>query len=203
MADPTARELIRRLAQGLRDTEEALGVERWPISSTPSAIDLADEADAWLAANPEPVAGPTDEELLRTYGGAKRDHCYDGPIDDWPKRSERAATVHGLRAVLARYGHHPQPAATADPLAVKALAVLEAIAEMVAKDEPITLAKDWGFGGATLIAPDGSHTHIGGDDGKTRDENLALFVNGLYQLLVEGCGLSFVPSAPAKVEPQP
>lgn len=47
---------------------------------------------------------PTDEELLRTYGGAKRDHCYDGPIDDWPKRAERAATVHGLRAVLARWG---------------------------------------------------------------------------------------------------
>jgi hypothetical protein len=56
------------------------------------------------AALPVPV-GPTEEELLRTYGGAKRDHCYDGPIDDWPKRAERAATVHGLRAVLARWGN--------------------------------------------------------------------------------------------------
>jgi hypothetical protein len=54
-------------------------------------------------AQPEPQ-GPTDEELLRCYGLAKRDHCYEGPIDDWPKRAERAATVHGLHAVLARWG---------------------------------------------------------------------------------------------------
>jgi hypothetical protein len=49
---------------------------------------------------PEPE-GLTDEELLRAYGLAKRDHCYEGPIDDWPNRAERAATVHGLRAVIA------------------------------------------------------------------------------------------------------
>ena len=47
---------------------------------------------------------PTDDELLRTYGAAKRNHQYDGPNDDWPNRAERAATVCGLRAVLARYG---------------------------------------------------------------------------------------------------
>jgi hypothetical protein len=57
---------------------------------------------------PVPVAerlpeGVTDEELLRCYGLAKRDHCYEGPMDDWPKRAERAATVHGLRAILTRY----------------------------------------------------------------------------------------------------
>jgi hypothetical protein len=51
-------------------------------------------------AQPEPQE-LTDEELLRCYGLAKRDHCYEGPIDDWPKRAERAATVAGLRAVLA------------------------------------------------------------------------------------------------------
>ena len=51
-------------------------------------------------AQPEPE-GLTDEELLRCYGLAKRDHCYEGPIDDWPNRAERAATVHGLRAVIA------------------------------------------------------------------------------------------------------
>jgi hypothetical protein len=50
---------------------------------------------------PEP---PTDEELLRKYGVAKRDFCYEGPIDDWPKRAERAATIYGLRAVLERWG---------------------------------------------------------------------------------------------------
>jgi hypothetical protein len=64
---------------------------------------LATEARAALEAQPEPQ-GPTDEELLRCYGLAKRDHCYEGPIDDWPKRAERAATVHGLHAVLTRYG---------------------------------------------------------------------------------------------------
>jgi hypothetical protein len=52
-------------------------------------------------------SAPNDDELLRTYGVAKRDHCYEGPIDDWPKRAERAATVHGLRAVLARWGATP------------------------------------------------------------------------------------------------
>lgn len=51
-------------------------------------------------AQPEPQM-PTDEELLRTYGKAKRDYRYEGPLDDWPKQAERAATVHGLRAVLA------------------------------------------------------------------------------------------------------
>ena len=57
-----------------------------------------------LVAEPQPDP-PTDEELLRTYGLAKRDHCYEGPIDDWPRRVERAATVAGLRAVLARWGN--------------------------------------------------------------------------------------------------
>ena len=64
--------------------------------------ELFDRARDALA-QPEPE-GPTDEELLRIYGLAKRDHCYEGPIDDWPNRAERAATVHGLRAVLARWG---------------------------------------------------------------------------------------------------
>ena len=61
----------------------------------------------------QPVAeGPTDEELLRTYGIAKRDHCYEGDLDDWLKKSERAATVAGIRAALARWGRPtPQPVA--------------------------------------------------------------------------------------------
>ena len=42
----------------------------------------------------------TDDELLKIYGRAKRDFCYEGPIDDWPKRAERAATLAGLRAVI-------------------------------------------------------------------------------------------------------
>jgi hypothetical protein len=56
------------------------------------------------AALAEQPVKPTDEELLRTYGVAKRDHCYDGPFHNWARRAERAATIHGLRAVLARWG---------------------------------------------------------------------------------------------------
>jgi hypothetical protein len=62
------------------------------------------EASEQLGAIAGPAEAPTDDELLRTYGAAKRDHQYDGPNDDWPNRAERAATVCGLRAVLARYG---------------------------------------------------------------------------------------------------
>jgi hypothetical protein len=57
-------------------------------------------------AQPEPQM-PTDEELLRTYGKAMLDYCYEGPLDDWPKQAERAATVHGLRAVLAMLDRAP------------------------------------------------------------------------------------------------
>jgi len=59
------------------------------------------------------LAQPTDDELLRTYGAARAEHCYDPLIDGWePWQAERAATIHGLRAVLARWG---QPAATPVP----------------------------------------------------------------------------------------
>jgi hypothetical protein len=68
-------------------------------------------------AQPEPE-GLTDEELLRTYGKAKREHCYDGPIDDWPRREERAATVHGLRAVIAAdRAHYARPTIKPVPVA--------------------------------------------------------------------------------------
>lgn len=89
-----------------------------------------------------------------------------------------------------------------NPLTQQALEVLEALAELVVAGECLTIAKNWGFGGATLIAPDGSHTHVGGDWGETREENLALFVEGMHQLLVQGSGLSWAPAAqtPAKEE---
>ena len=79
-------------------------------------------------------------------------------------------------------------------LAAKALEVLEALADLVASGEKvsITIAHDWGFGGATLIAPNGAHTHVGGDWGETREENLALFVDGLHEQLVLNAGLSWV-----------
>jgi len=89
---------FRALCQELIDEIDA---KAYGIKSLPSSVAI-DRARTALA-QPEPQ-GPTDEELLRYYGLAKRDHCYEGPMDDWPKRAERAATVHGLRAVLARWG---------------------------------------------------------------------------------------------------
>jgi hypothetical protein len=74
----------------------------------------------------EVVAEISDEELLRTYGLAKRNHCYEGPIDDWPKRAERAATVCGLRAVLARYARPAiQPVPVSERLPIPATAQQE------------------------------------------------------------------------------
>jgi hypothetical protein len=78
-----------------------------------SRLSAASAALSTALAQTEPE-GPTDEELLRCYGLAKRDHCYEGPMDDWPKRAERAATVHGLRAVLA---HFARPAIEPVPVA--------------------------------------------------------------------------------------
>jgi len=72
----------------------------WPCHYQPELLDRARTA----LAQPEPE-GVGDEELLRCYGLAKRNHCYEGPMDDWAKRAERAATVHGLRAVLTCYAH--------------------------------------------------------------------------------------------------
>jgi hypothetical protein len=84
--------------------ELAKQLEGWQCYASPDGPNAEVLARARAAlAQPEPQ-GPTDEELLRCYGLAKRDHCYEGPIDDWPKRAERAATVHGLHAVLTRWG---------------------------------------------------------------------------------------------------
>jgi hypothetical protein len=94
----------------LRDRIEALEVGQQPlVNYAPVKPEYRDKLDRLIEQDrsnphqPEPE-GVIDDELLRTYGIAKRDYCYEGPSDDWPKRAERAATIHGLRAVLARYG---------------------------------------------------------------------------------------------------
>ena len=75
----------------------------------------------------------------------------------------------------------------------KALEVLRAIAKKLANDEKsaITLSHDWGFGSATVEIAGLGHTHVGIDIGDA-DDRLGSFVDGLYSLLVEGRGLSFV-----------
>ena len=77
----------------------------------------------------------------------------------------------------------------------KALAILRAIAESVkeeSENKKIEISPDWGFGTATITFADGSHTHIGSDSGND-DQNFEAFVDGLYELLCLGQGLSFVP----------
>ena len=98
MTDTTARDLIQRMAKELDTWLMAHHYGGVPPEIHYAAT-LVAEACAYLA-QPEPE-GLTDEELLRCYGLAKRDHCYEGPMDDWPKRAERAATVCGLRAIIA------------------------------------------------------------------------------------------------------
>lgn len=73
----------------------------------------------------------------------------------------------------------------------KALEVLRAIAKIAASGDSITIAEDFGFGSGTVIDKDGAHTHIGNDG--CDDERLCLvaFVDGLYDLLVNGRGLSW------------
>jgi hypothetical protein len=83
----------------------------------------------------------------------------------------------------------------------KSMAILAAIADMVAHSEQITIAPDWGYGSATLIHQDGSHTHVGGDYENSNEENLALFINGLHDQLVNGRGLSWVASFAPEAQP--
>jgi hypothetical protein len=91
-----------------------------PLFASPAAL-----------AQPEPAGEATDEELLRAYGLAKRDHCYEGPIDDWPKRAERAATVAGIRAAIALdRSRQPAPPAEALAEALAARPLLERVAAM-------------------------------------------------------------------------
>ena len=82
----------------------------------------------------------------------------------------------------------------------KALAVLRAIAESVreeSENRKIEISSDWGYGTATIMLADGSHTHIGSDSGND-DQNFEAFVDGLYKLLCQGQGLSFVPTKRSK-----
>jgi hypothetical protein len=82
-----------------------------------------------------------------------------------------------------------------------ALTVIDHIGKRAAAGERLTICTDWGYGTATLITGDGSHTHIGGAWAAREKENLAMLVRGLYDQLVEGQGLSWVH--PQDREPQP
>lgn len=74
----------------------------------------------------------------------------------------------------------------------KALSILLSLAQAAASGNSLTIANDWGFGSATLIDPDGSHTHFGSDHCESDQRCFEAFVDGLHGLLVEKRGLSWV-----------
>lgn len=93
MTDP--RDLIQRLADALFDAT-------WDFYDIGEPIPLVSEARAYLAATPEPAAGPTNEKLISTYQAAYQ--------PAWDQGEYHGCHVDGLRAVLAHYGNHtPAP----------------------------------------------------------------------------------------------
>lgn len=95
--------------------------------------------------------------------------------------------------------------ASATPESIKlgrlALAVIDRIGQRAANGERLTIYQDWGYGTATLITSDGSHTHVGDDTGENTQENLAMLILGLHGQLVEGQGLSWVHPQDREVQP--
>ena len=67
-----------------------------------AAADIVYRARAALA-QPAPVA-LTDDELIKTYCDARRDFYFKAAIGRSDQEDRKAATIAGLRAVLARYG---------------------------------------------------------------------------------------------------
>jgi hypothetical protein len=109
---------LRKLSHAITEGREARDREftrRIPAEPLRDADIVLWTAAQMLEADQSEPVKLTDEELLRTYGLAKRDYCYEGPSDDWPKRAERAATICGLRAVLARCCHSAEPVAPPPP----------------------------------------------------------------------------------------
>lgn len=101
MAEPTAFNLIKRLADSLAEncTDYVVNPQFYPEVA---------EARAYLAAHPEPVAGPTDEEWeaikerawdqFRTVGYQGEQFIYDRDFD---------TALDGVRQALSRHGHQP------------------------------------------------------------------------------------------------
>lgn len=75
-------------------------------------------------------------------------------------------------------------------MGIKSLSILRALAQMVADGKSITIAPDWGLGTATVII-DGMHTHVGNDLCEEKYQ-FEMLVDGLFDLLVESRGLSWV-----------
>lgn len=73
----------------------------------------------------------------------------------------------------------------------RAIEILLAMALLAADGRSLTIAKDWGFGSATVVDQDGAHTHIGCDCAGDEQANFEAFVSQLHELLVGNRGLSW------------
>ena len=70
--------------------------------------------------------------------------------------------------------------------AIRAEGILRAILELTEQGRAVEFTEDWG-GNTLTIHIDDAHSHVGVPDGSFDD-----LLESLYQLLVKGCGLSFV-----------
>jgi hypothetical protein len=81
----------------------------------------------------EPVGEePTDEELLKTYCDARRAFYFEAAEGESDQEDRKAATIAGLRAALARWGHPTPPAPVPETLAeaLAARPLLEKVARL-------------------------------------------------------------------------
>jgi hypothetical protein len=105
MTTPTIRAALERLIElqrliELRDADNDWGLH-WD--------DAIDAAHAALA---EPVGeGPSDEELLKTYCDTRRSFYFEAAEGESDHEDRKAATIAGLRAILARWGRPATPPA--------------------------------------------------------------------------------------------
>jgi hypothetical protein len=131
----------------------------------------------------------------------------EGPFTVIVTRPGGGRSPHQLRqeaeAELARLRAAAGDGATVESIKLGqlSLAVIDRIGQRAANGERLTICQDWGYGTATLITSDGNHTHVGGDTGENTQENLAMLILGLYELLVEGQGLSWVDPRNREVQP--
>lgn len=69
----------------------------------------------------------------------------------------------------------------------KAVAIIRKILELANKDQPVTISEDWKQPFAATLTVGDAHTHVGWSE-----STFEQFVDGLYNSLHGGPGLSFV-----------
>ena len=104
MSAPTIRAALQRLVE--LDSSSPMQDAQWAITHE-NAI-----ADAIAALAAEPVGkGQSGEELLKTYCDARRAYYFQAAEGESDQEDRKAATIAGLQATLARWGHPAAPPA--------------------------------------------------------------------------------------------